>query len=493
MGRLIALEWDTIEARCVVARTQGGSATIEDAFAVPLETDSEAEATVREPAVSGEIAAALASRRLGRGEAMIAVGRANVELRLLSLPPAPAEELPELVRFQALREFSALQDDWPLDFFPVPGSPEENEVLAVAIAPDVVLQMRQALATTGQELKRLVLRPCATASLACRRLPDVSEGVSLVIGRLADSVELAILMDTDVVFTRSFRLPKNWQPDTSGEPVVGEVRRTIAAAQNQLHGRRVERIVLCGQGDQDERLLERLQAATQLDVKLLNPLEGAYLSEPLLRQPPAHPDRYAPLLGMVLDEAAGRRHAIDFLNPRRKPVAPSRRRQYIIAGAGAAALLVALVSGVTMRLGSLDKRIHALEGQLRELNKDKDKHQQHLDQVADLDAWSEGNVNWLAELHRVSQKLPPADQARIEQLQAATRAGGGQLVLKGLVDERTTVAALDRSLGDDRHKVMQGRGSENSRDPRYGFEFNETIVIDNATRRPAADRKTGTN
>jgi len=45
----------------------------------------------------------------------------------------------------------------------------------------------------------------------------------------------------------------------------------------------------------------------------------------LQAKPPQKPERFAPLLGMVLDEGASRRHAIDFLHPRRQAAPPGLR------------------------------------------------------------------------------------------------------------------------------------------------------------------------
>src|SRR5579872_3813585 len=107
MARLLALEWDSYEARVVVASARGESISIDDAFAValPPRGDEEPGDADRDAVRGGAIGAALAARRLGRVQCLAAVGRANIELKQLSLPPAPDDELPDLVRFQALRDF----------------------------------------------------------------------------------------------------------------------------------------------------------------------------------------------------------------------------------------------------------------------------------------------------------------------------------------------------------------------------------------------------
>jgi hypothetical protein len=111
MPRFLALEWDSHEARVAIASTRGESILIEHAFVVALPARGDAGAKV-ESDTGQRIAAAIAERRLGRVQGLVAVGRASIELKQMSLPPAPDAELPDLVRFQALQEFNSLDDDW---------------------------------------------------------------------------------------------------------------------------------------------------------------------------------------------------------------------------------------------------------------------------------------------------------------------------------------------------------------------------------------------
>src|SRR5688500_6895355 len=110
MIRLVALEWDGKEARIALARARGKSVVLEQAFVVELPRRETG--TVAESDAGAKIASALAQHGISRRDVLVAVGRANIELRFLSTPPVPPEELPDLVRFQALRQFSTLGEDW---------------------------------------------------------------------------------------------------------------------------------------------------------------------------------------------------------------------------------------------------------------------------------------------------------------------------------------------------------------------------------------------
>ena len=142
--------------------TRAGGVAVEQAFAVPL--PQREEGSTAEPDVGGVLARALAEQGVARSEALVAVGRANIELRFLSTPPVPEEELPDVVRFQAVRQFTTLGDDWPLDFVPLgPNADGGMNVLAAAIAPDLLEQIRKDCAAAD------ITDQPAGAAAVCRR------------------------------------------------------------------------------------------------------------------------------------------------------------------------------------------------------------------------------------------------------------------------------------------------------------------------------------
>ena len=149
MPRYLALEWDGSEARVVVASARRDAISIDEAFVVDLAPKDSGQ-TIADANVGQTIADALSARRIGRATTLVAVGRASIELKLLSLPEAPDDELPEMVRFQALREFTTISDDWPLDFVKIPADDQQSGgVLAVAISPELVAQIGATCETAG--------------------------------------------------------------------------------------------------------------------------------------------------------------------------------------------------------------------------------------------------------------------------------------------------------------------------------------------------------
>lgn len=476
MPRLLALEWDGEEARVVVASTRGDSIMVEDAFAIALPPRSDKDSADQDR--GKVIGAALSARRLGRVQGLVAVGRASIELKQLSLPPAPDDELPDLVRFQAQREFNALGEGWPLDFIPLSGEADKpRQVLAAAISPELVEQIQATARLAGVTPERLVLRPCAAASLLRRMHWREAESVQLLVEVLADEADLTVLVDGQVIFLRTARLPGDALAPDGYRPLLGEIRRTIAAARNQLGGRKVEAVQLCGSGADHTALAEQIEKDCNLPCRPFDPFAQLSLGRDLAKAPPEHAGRFAPLLGMLLDEAAHQPPAIDFLNPRRRPPPPDRRRPLVLAAAAVAAVVLAGYFWFYSATSSLDDRIAELEQQAQEQEKLVAKYKEVELAAKEIEAWAASDVNWLDELRELSDDFPQAKDVLITQLRMGPHAAGAEITLEGYLREADTADQLEANLRDDGH-LVEGRGlQQDSSKPCYSWRFTTSMLV----------------
>ncbi|MBI1904233.1 MAG: hypothetical protein HYS13_24320 [Planctomycetia bacterium] len=496
MSRLLAIEWDAREARVAVATCRGKEAVIEQAFAVDLQP-REGGGSPTEVNVAQRLRDALAERGIGKAETLVALGRANIELRVLSVPAAPDEEMPDLVRFQAMRQFASIGEDWPLDFVPLEHTSEGTaNVLAAAVAPELVKQIRGTCEAAGLEPLRLVLRPFAAAALLRRRAQD--RRCRLMVDLLTDEADLTVLADGQVAFMRTVRLASH-DPEPAWRALLGEMRRTIAAAHQQLGNRRVELVTICGDPSEHGELKAAVASQLSLEIEYFDPftgppgkqvpasgelmplsLSGAISLTPhLLKVLPEHPGRFAPLLGMLAAEAGGTAHAIDFLHPRHRPAPPSRRGRWVTVGASVGgAVAVALVVMVGW-LWSLDSQITGLKK--KSFNMDKEvKAAQKLRANADrVDEFVSGDVVWLEELRELSTELPPPEEATVAGMTFGTRVagGGGQLIADGYVRQSSTIDLMERKLRDERHKVSGTGGGYEDQQPTLRWRFKETIQV----------------
>ena len=422
----------------------------------------------------------------------MAIGRASIELKRLTLPPAPDEDLPSLVRFQARREFNALSDDWPLDFVPFDEDPDApRNVLAAAVAPDLVKQIQETCEAAGLKPAHLVLRPYAAASLFAEREAEAA-GPRLLVDLLAEEVDLTVMVGSKVVFLRTARMHDPLADREGLRSLIGEIRRTLPAVQNQLGGQLVERLHLCGAGESHAELARQLAEELKLPTRLFDPWEGIALGPELAGRLPLNAGRFAPLLGLLVDEAAGAMHALDFLAPRRPPAAPSRRRLHVAIGLSAAAAVLLLATAATWRVLSLNRQIERLSIESTSWDASAEGAAK-IEEIADeIATWQERDVNWLEEMRLLSERFPEAKDGMLTGLSMNTSEEGGQVRLDGLVREARVVSSLESHLRDQRRSVGGNSRQEDDSQKPYNWRFSSTLVVgleEDAGQEPAVKKQ----
>jgi hypothetical protein len=283
-----------------------------------------------------------------------------------------------------------------------------------------------------------------------------------------------VLVGGQAVLLRSVRLPAQdlapW--------LVGEIRRTMAAAQNQLGSQSVDAIVLCGSEGEHAGLVREFGEQLAQPVELFDPFAGATLGPHLQNALPAHPGRYAALLGLLQDEAAGRPPAIDFLNPRRRPAAPNRGWRYGALAAAAVILLAVLGFFLGVQVRTLDGQIQAQREKSQECDAKVKAAQKLRAEIAEIDKFTAGDVNWLDELYEVSARFPPPEKAIVDQAALqATAGGGGQIELDGFVRDPEVIESMEKSLRFEGHQVTGSGGQYDDRQKELKWKFKERINV----------------
>jgi Tfp pilus assembly PilM family ATPase len=462
MPQLLALEWNGSEARLVLASGRGDQVVIEQAFAVEMRSRIEGDKS--EVDIGSRLVAALGARGIGRVETLVAIGRTNIELRQLSLPPAPDEELPDLVRFQAMREFNELADDWLLDYVPLTDSPNEpRNVLAAAVGPDLVAQIQQTCEKAGLKPKRLVLRACAAASLLSHTQAARQNELRLLVDLLSDEADLTVINDGRVIFMRTTRLSAD---GSQTQALFGEIRRTMAAVQNQLAGRKVESVVLCGGGIEQSELAARIQAELDVTTELFDPFGGLQLGRELQDSLPDHPGRFTPLLGLLVTEFSRHPHAVDFLHPRKRPTPPNKWRKFVLPAVAAVVVLFGYVLLRQWDYNDLHDKVEALNRDSTALDKQLEQAEKRRQLTQNIEKWAIGDVNWLDRFYELNEKLPPASDVMLSHLTLRSTATGGEADVTGYVKSVDVLKNLESKSS-----------SQDTSHPPYSWSFSGTKKI----------------
>jgi len=455
MANLIGLEWDDREARVVAGTTRGSNLVVEHAFSISWPAPAEGGKPTAPPAaeIGRRLGEELAARKIPKGEALVALSRTLLELKPITLPPVPDDELPDIVKLQSQREFTSLHEGSLIDFIPLSGSAtEQRGVLAAAVSPELVKQVRVVCDTAGLKLERLTLRPCGAAALLNRAHPK-AERVKLLVDLMWDDADLTVIVGDQVTYLRTVRLPVDATTGDVARPLVSEIRRTMAAAQNQLGSQRVEAVYFCGDKRQ-AAAAEALGKSLEQPVRAFDPFQGLELGGALRSAGVVEASRFAPLLGTLSEEAAGARPALDFLHPRRRPPQKSRSEKARPLALAAGAVLAAAALAFVYLLTGLDTQIDEQQQALAAAKQEAERFDKIKRQNDALEAWQKTDIVWLDELASISRNASPPQAVMFTGLTFDTTAAKGTPQVK--------VDLLARSI-DDIQRIsarMRGQGIE---------------------------------
>ncbi|QDV43528.1 hypothetical protein Enr13x_33850 [Stieleria neptunia] len=467
MPKRIALDYDDRELRIVVANCNGSKVQVTDAQVIPIPENG---------SVSEKLRAYITSEGLQKTETLVTIGRGKAELRELQLPPVPDDELPDMVRFQAIRSFASASERAIVDFLVTRRTNENHTLIAAAVSPGDMDRVRELCSTSELLPKRIVLRPLTAASLYLRG--QKTPPICVMIDLLTDDAEIVIARDGKVIFVRTVRLPSEARHRSGA--IASELHRTMVACGEMSTP---DRIVVWGTGAVHTGDIAAIKSTVNCeDVQAVNPFDlvNLQMDRDAL---PEHVGRLAPLVGLLASDETAPETLIDFLNPRKKPEEePDRvRRILMIAGPIAAVFLAGFF--IYRQFAQWDRKIANATNEVNLLLPSADAAQQSIARTETIDQFLDSDVNWLDEIRRLAEKAPPSDKLIVRNISgtASIRGGGGTLRVVGAVTEPSVIDELEESLRDETHGVV-GKGSQEQKgQDTYAWTFTESVMVSGET------------
>lgn len=477
-SNFVAIEFDKQEFRVAASQLQGKHVRVRAAFQVEhSEDDTDAQ-------ISEKLKSSLNENGFSRGDAIIVINRSDVEIREITVPPAPDNELPALVRFKAKTEFATATENWPIDFVPLGGSSTtERELLATALPANVVSRLTGIAESAGLKVKHIVLRPLATSDLLTG---ETNNNFSLVVAPNAELVDLTLFNNGQMILTRSVRSSAQGDLEKLFKQLTLEVHRTLASAAKRIGNKRLEKIVIFGDQSRYQPLGDSLKETFEAPASYVTPFERITLKG----QEPESPERYASLVGSLMTQGLNRKHQIDFLNPRQPVVERgAHRNKFLIAGLVAAALLLLGFFG-WQSLNEQTKKIEERRLKLNELRSKNDGRgdgkgvEQVIGEVEMVDFWLAAAPNWLDELEQISQRTLDSDFVIVDKFIGSASNGSNDqddntafVNIKGRMKEHETNTPLQMELTKRPYQVA-GTGSREVTSKDYAVSMDQTLKIE---------------
>lgn len=445
------------------------------AIEIPLEKDAS------DDDISAKLKQAVAEHGFARHDAVVVLSRSQSELRELELPPAPTDELPDMVLFKAKSDFASFNDRWLLDFVSLDDDESKpRKVLASAISPEIQTRIAKIIEPTGLKLQQLVLRPFAIMDLLKGSSGDSQ--ARLVVNPGDNFTDILVVKNNQALTTRSIRISPGHTPDQKSQQLVSEVRRTIASSRRQLNGSKIEGLLLLDNEKTNRHLVGDLGERLGLDIDVINPFDNMHRIGQA-KDAVDSPWQYAPLLGSIAHFGSDHAPGIDFLNPtKRQEVEVDRSRWWLYGGLAGLAAAMAIAFG-WWTLSSQKADIAELTQDLANKIKLNDAQGSRpstatkIKRIGLIDDWQKGNIQWLDELDELSKRFLTADETVISTFDAALKRKVPTVEVGFKIVSNEEDKRLIDSLEGRPYKVMPTK-TDRVGDPEYPLAFGSKLLIE---------------
>jgi len=505
----LTITWDENQLLLLVAKNQGKDVVFENASYLSLKSPSDKSGEFRAvtaeslrnliPESIGEsVVQFVQEHKLAKADVVFVVSRSEVEVRPLSLPPIPNEELPDAIRFQAPKEFNRYDPNSPLDFFVLNEQTESEEIstitfygntekngkaeqtgaskrriLASIIRPELVKEISALCEKANLNLKRIVLHPCEETFLL-RQMPSFSTKKTYLLVEVDPTeVLLTIIFRGQPVFMRSPRLfgDRAQRTKIAGltSQILAEIKRTLIAVQNEIQGITVDQIIMLGNSGDHQELANGLSVALTLPVMQFDPWDEIKLAGRLKKNLPAFPELYAPLIGAALLAGRGIPSDIDYINPKRRPPDNSKQQLFTVIVLAIGLLLMLTVGFGLWRNYAATKEVRQLSFLKEKLKKEANEVEQQQKLLSSITAWEANRFDWLSQLSWLGARVPSSENFMLTGLNITVPTPGkGVFAIKGLAKNAEVAAQAVEQTWDETHQPSRGSiDSRASNNPNY--------------------------
>jgi len=409
MARYLALDADTLRLQVLSASVKGSAVRLEKTAAWdedhPLSPATAADAGKR-------LREAIKDAGIGPAPLLVCIGRDRVVSKELKIPLVPAHEEPNVVKFQAQKEFTE-SGDVVIDYTPLETTGNnERRVLVAAAKKDTIAATKKLAESAGLKLIAITPRPFAAlaglyqafATGLAPRPASPGDAIALLV-RGEKWGEFTVCRNGVILQSRSIAGPAL----TNETALLGEIRRTLAVHSNQNLSQPVTAVYVA-EPDTPGGLRERLQNALSFPVFAYEPVVGVSL-------PDGPMGTHAGLAGLFALRAATPTFPINFAAPRqpKPPRDPGKRVLFLVGGALTAFALLLLTIGL-IQLGTKNRKLALLVKQKNDLETQLHAFDADAKRIKALDDWSATEVNWLDELYDMTARVPDINKLRITSL-----------------------------------------------------------------------------
>jgi Tfp pilus assembly protein PilN len=449
---MLSIDWTASHLRIVDGKSSGTGIAVRQSVAVPIPQEVD---PANVEALGQFLRLRLDEARIASRQAVSCLDRRHLVLKTVPLVDVADDEVPEVVRLQAMRDLTLSIEEIAYDFVRIERGRAGREpyALLAAVKSEIIAATQQVFANAG--IKLVGLWPSTLARTWIPALfvsgwdePTEGDGLQLLIVPDGESVELIVLEEGRFVASVSRLMNRpTGEKETetpAANPLLQAVRRMEASLATQYPSLKIGTVAVAGFDGLESAIVDDL--AGQLGAKLayFDPLAG----QPGCDVPVSQRGAFAGVVGGLALSAAPARQRINFLAPKRTVVKTDRRRLAAIGLVGLMAFGGMQTLQYTRRESSrLEAAATTAKNRERVLANELKQLAPAVAQADVLDEWLAGEVVWLEVLRKLTAAAPErlvltsitlADVARGEQ--------AGLVRIEGVADSQKTIAELSRRL-----------------------------------------------
>ncbi|MFO0943798.1 MAG: hypothetical protein U0930_23935 [Pirellulales bacterium] len=406
MSKNLILDWQKNSLMLARASGRAPKALVEDVIVKSVGgTDVDSQ-------TAAEALRAAAQELSVKGEVTVLVARDLVEMRTVQIPKMDPDDLPDVIRFQAQRQFASMSDAWTVDYVllpPASGS-EMLTALVAAISPAQLSEIDSACSAAGLQATKISLRPVQTAQFAVDGGLIPSSGQSAVICISESTVDILIVREGKVVQVRTTKLPS--ESDQVAAALQGELRRSLFAASAELDGKSIENVLLVATANRSGELAKVIEPVFNCRVVQFHP--ETLLADANIAVADTTANRLTAAAGSLTLDAASCSSVINFKNPKKRPPKKRDTRKYLLPAAAAASVLMLGIGWYYSTVNDLDAQYNAAQDEIKSLKALADANQKRLAEMNAIQQFAQGSPNWLDELAYLSEKVPNSDKVMLD-------------------------------------------------------------------------------
>jgi len=434
---------------------------------------------------------------------VVLLSRPELDLISLNLPPSESSEIASMVAAEVEQQLGESPEPPIIDYYVTTATKDgfkgvgvkgagadevgakeaENggvQVLAFALSQKEIGSIQSQCSEAGFKLQAVGSRHLGPLCLL-RQMNLPNDTLEVLIHLYPGETELTICRGVEPLLLRSIRNSTD-DADRVAEQIGLETQRCLTLLPQTI-AELPKSWFLFATGEFATAVTTALETQEEIKVTSLDPLALWDVQRDDVDTSVGTRTTSAANTGAAIDYV-GQALPVNLLDPKRPPAPQSLLRRW--GGWGVLAASAASIAGYLLLtdIWQLQSEAEGLETEMRDATKLTSKYLEKSDQVQAVEGWLSDQVDWLAELTELSNRLPEGSNASVRRLTASSSSNGASIDISVQANTQETISELENRIRGAKYSAVSKQISQNANSAEYPWQFDTHITFDLDPPRP---------